>query len=509
MSDKILDAYLQRISQLVETHMGLDYPRDRWHVLSRALKKAASALGFKDVRSFVQWLLEWPFAEKRSEVLAPFLTVGETYFFRDARLFEALEKHLLPGLLQERRANGRRLTIWSAGCASGEEPYSVAILLDRVVPDRSQWEITILGTDINESFLERANAGVYTEWSFRNVPEEIKERYFRQKGKDFEIVRHIKDRVRFSYLNLAKHPYPDHRTGTDEVDIVLCRNVLMYLTPKWQQLVVERFSRCLVKDGWLVVTSPETSCVVHDDLTLANVPGVAWFHKNGAKPLSAVPVFPAWPHPVFQPPGESAPPPEPPPWVQFVPEVPAEVPADPTAENPLEPEEPPHPPKDHLLIGFTLYEQGEYAASIEKLIAALKNDQLQDGESVAAMSLVARSYANLGVLDQALEWSERTLAADKLNSEFQFLHGTILQEKGDLEGAKRAFGKAIFLEPDFVVAHVSLSNLARIQGRTEEAKRHGRTALMILGNHHDDETLVASEGMTVRRLKDALAPLAG
>ena len=204
MSDKALEVYLERVRRLVETHMGLGFPRDRWSVLHRALKRGASALGFKDVRSFVQWLLEWPFAEKRSEVLAPLLTVGETYFFRDPLLFEALEKHMLPRLLQARRTNGHRLTIWSAGCATGEEPYSLAILLDRIVPDPNQWEITVLGTDINESFLERAGTGLYTEWSFRNIPQEIKQRYFRQKGRDFEIIPRIRERVRFSYLNLAK-----------------------------------------------------------------------------------------------------------------------------------------------------------------------------------------------------------------------------------------------------------------------------------------------------------------
>ncbi len=140
---------------------------------------------------------------------------------------------------------------------------------------------------------------------------------------------------------------------------------------------------------------------------------------------------------------------------------------------------------------------------------AERNDRLQDEESVAATSLVARSYANQGMLDEALEWAERTLVVDKLNSEFHYLHRAILQEKGDLEGVKKAFGKAISLEPDFVIAHVSLSNLARVQKRQEDAKRHSRTALMILDSHNYDEILVASEGMTVRRLKEVLRPMVG
>jgi chemotaxis protein methyltransferase CheR len=124
------------------------------------------------------------------------LTIGETYFFRHKPQFEALEHEILPDLIA-RRSRERRLRVWSAGCATGEEPYSLAILLDRMLPDRRSWNVMILGTDINRGSLERAKRGWYRPWSFRGVDPAIEARYFTRSGSDYRIRPEISHMVTF------------------------------------------------------------------------------------------------------------------------------------------------------------------------------------------------------------------------------------------------------------------------------------------------------------------------
>ena len=128
MSETIPDYLLSAVSDAVATELGLHFPRDRWPDLARALAKAAPTLGFKDGQSCANSLLQLSYGEKRIEALAGYLTIGETHFFRDEKLFNILEFELLPEIVASRKDMDRRLRIWSAGCATGEEPYTVAMV---------------------------------------------------------------------------------------------------------------------------------------------------------------------------------------------------------------------------------------------------------------------------------------------------------------------------------------------------------------------------------------------
>jgi chemotaxis protein methyltransferase CheR len=212
MAAVLSDTLLSHLSEFVAAQIGLRFSRERWRDLERGIGSAAREFGFRDAESCVRWLVSSPLTRSQIEILADHLTVGETYFFREASCFEWLERRVLPELIRAGRESERRLRIWSAGCCTGEEPYSIAMLLDLMVPDLNDWNITILATDINPRFLKKAQEGVYTEWSFRDTPGRIKERYFieRKRG-HYEITASIKKRVTFSYLNLAEDVYPSLR----------------------------------------------------------------------------------------------------------------------------------------------------------------------------------------------------------------------------------------------------------------------------------------------------------
>ena len=157
----ISDLLLQKVSERIEARTGLHFPPTRFTDLKRGLTQAAHEAGWLNAHGYVESLLTRDLHAADLETLAGTLTIGETHFFRDPRTFEFLETKLLPELIASRRAESRRLRIWSAGCASGEEAYSIALLLHRLIPDLTEWNITILATDINPKVLARAAAGSY------------------------------------------------------------------------------------------------------------------------------------------------------------------------------------------------------------------------------------------------------------------------------------------------------------------------------------------------------------
>lgn len=171
------------------------------------------------------------------------LTIAETYFFRDTGQMELLRHELLPRLLRE--AEGRPLRLWSAGCSTGEEPYSLAILLDELQPKNGA---QISGTDVNQAVLLAARTGLYRERSLRSTPPLIRQNYFIQRKDAWELLPRIRDRVGFWPENLAR-PSTNPRTG---VDLIVCRNVLIYFERSLIASVLERFMRCLRPGGFLL-----------------------------------------------------------------------------------------------------------------------------------------------------------------------------------------------------------------------------------------------------------------
>jgi chemotaxis protein methyltransferase CheR len=152
MTQSISPVLLAQLSDVIAAQMGLHFPRGRWHDLERGIRAAARELDFRDVAACIQWLLSSSLTQHRIAILAGHLTIGETYFFREPLVFAMLEEEILPALMRTRRERTRRLRIWSAGCATGEEPYSIAISISKVIPDMQEWDITLLATDINPRF---------------------------------------------------------------------------------------------------------------------------------------------------------------------------------------------------------------------------------------------------------------------------------------------------------------------------------------------------------------------
>jgi len=427
---------------LIARRLGLDFPERREAELERRLIEASRASGAPDAARYVAQLQTLPEDSPEWRQFACHLTVGETYFFRDPGLFSALEKEVLPSLIAHRRNEGiRRLRIWSAGCASGAEPYSLAVLVDRLLPDRSDWSVTILGTDISPQALAAARRGVYREWSLRETAEPIRRRYFApRRGGDFELVPEIRELVTFAPLNLAEEGYPSLATNTGAMDLILCRNVVMYFTPEAQRATVARLQQSLVEGGWLSVSPAEASAELMRPLAAVDIPGAILFRKSAESRTRA-----------------HAP-------QRRAPRAPAPV-ARPRPPRPIPPSRTRQPVPSRSPDATALVEQ-------------------------------SRAEADRGNLDAARDLCREAVGRDRLAPDAQLLLAEIEQERGDVPAALDAARSAVYLAPDSPTAHFLLASLLLRRGQTEKAQRTMRTVVDMLGSVPPDELVAGGDGLT-------------
>lgn len=278
-------------SALVAARLGLGFPSRRRADLERGVAEAARAAGYASRARYVAALTGLPVQSAAWQRLVSRLTVRESYFFRDRAAHDALARSVLPGLIAERRESGRRdLRLWSAGCAGGEEPYSLAILLDRLLPDREDWSVTILATDVDVAAIDAARRGVFAAWSLRDTPAAERSRYFRPHGRRFALEPWIRDMVTFAPLNLADDHYP---IG---VDLIVCRNVVMYFTADARRAAIDRLQEALAPGGWLALGPAEAAAEALAHVQPVSFPG-AVLHQRRPLPPAPLPFPPPAPEP--------------------------------------------------------------------------------------------------------------------------------------------------------------------------------------------------------------------
>lgn len=468
------------MSGVIAETMGLHFPRERLIDLQRGMARAAVEFGFDDVAACTDWLLSAPLTKRQLQVLATHLTIGETYFFREKKTLDVLASRVLPELIHARRGRQQRLRLWSAACCTGEEAYSLAIVLHQVLPDLADWHVTILATDINAHFLRKAVTGVYGEWSFRDAPRGLKERYFTRTADGRYAIRpEIKQLVTFESLNLVDDTYPSLATDTNAMDLIFCRNVLMYFTPAQIGKVIGNLHHSLADGGWLGVSPSESSQALFPQFVTMNFPGVILYQKSdAAAPAREMPVPWVWLATVARPPEPLAAPP----------------PAMPPAVKPR-----PAP----RALAASLYEQGHYGEAADTLVASFAGRTPEP----EAFSLLARALANQGRLADALAWCERWIAADKMNAAAYYVHAAVLLEHDTPDSARHSLQRALYLDPTLVLAHFALGNLARQAGNDDEANKHFANALGLLNRLQPDALLPESDGLTAARLMETITAM--
>ena len=271
---------LEDVNLALSELLGCLIPPSRSHHLSRAVSRAAARLGLEDTATFCRRIIERRVDGAVLEELATELLPGETYFFRDQPCMEALEQHLIPRLIRERGAH-RRLNVWSAACSTGEEPLTLAMMLHSRLAELADWKVKILATDLRSRALDVARRGSYREWSFRGCPEWLKERYFeRQAPGSWRILPEIQSLVEYRQCNLVREPFPSPGYPAGFFDLIVCRNVLIYLDPQRIPPLLEQLRDCLAEGGWLLLAAVETPAVDLERFECVRLGGTLFFRKQ-------------------------------------------------------------------------------------------------------------------------------------------------------------------------------------------------------------------------------------
>jgi chemotaxis protein methyltransferase CheR len=502
IAERFPDPLLSQFSRRVAELTGLHFPKEKWSDLARAIGAVTPELGCKDADAVLKWLASPSLTQEQVSLFASHLTVGETYFFRDKRSFQILEERILPALIESRRASGQKqLRIWSAACSSGEEPYSIAILLDRMLPDIKDWRLTILATDINHRALEKASGALYNEWSFRDTPPWLKGRYFKKSGKNgYALREEIKRLVTFESLNLTEDFDTAHSSRTKAMDLIFCRNVLIYFVAEYARSVVQKFHGALSDGGWLVTSAFESAHLLGSPFTAIPFEDAIFYRKESglSGPSQATQGFMA---PLCLPPPQTS-------AEKLSLWLSNKVAALPLRESPhteevreillAENDEGPADeaePERSLATG-SLYERGDCAEGKAALFQPASPDNCKAEE----LALLARSCANAGNLAEALEWCERAIVADKFDAALRYLRATILLEEERVEEAVASLKRALYLDQNFALAHFALGGIARRRGREKEAAKYFQNALALLRACQADALVPESEGLTAGRL---------
>jgi chemotaxis protein methyltransferase CheR len=485
---------LLALSHKVLRHLGMDFSGPRSADMLRRLHLLAME---QEVIDFDSWLGELAFAtwdRPLLDMLIPAFTVGETYFRRDAEALDWLTSHHLGPLLARRRQTGQRsLRLWSAGCCTGEEAYSLLFLLDELLgAERDSWSLEIIASDINTAFLARAERGLYGANAFRRNENHFRNKHFQAQGRLWQVRPAWSGRIRFVQYNLADGTQNCPMRGAD---LILCRNVLMYFSANRAAGALHRLLASLNQEGLLLLSAVEAGIATQAGLTgrwagsnyalrgdaaRANTPGA---------PSAFVPSADArsW----FQPaPLEPAPPPA----------KPSTVAASP-AEAPVAKAEPPISQAQALWQqAQNALNQGRYVPARDALLAYLACAGLSHAQQHQACLLLARSCADQQHYDEAQDWLQRALTLDPGSATAYWLLAQLAQHDDDPPAALLALQKCLYLDAEFILAYFMQARLLLTQGRRQAGDKALQVCRRLLEGHDRETQVPHGDGISCGQL---------
>lgn len=249
------DDEFQLLRDCIYAHCGINFDHESKYILEKRLSPRLTCLSLPTFYDYYHYLKYNRSKDQELADIMDVLTTNETYFFRESFQLKAFTGEIIPELIKSKAARGNRsLRIWSAGCSTGEEPYTIAMLLS-MIPELSGWKIEIIGTDISQRVLQQARRAVYGKSSFRATEENDLKSFFHQQDDGYKVNDSIRELVTISHLNL----FDTHRlTMLGKVDLVFCRNVIIYFDQAAKKRVIESFHSALYDGGFLLLGHSES-----------------------------------------------------------------------------------------------------------------------------------------------------------------------------------------------------------------------------------------------------------
>ena len=246
------------LCKMLKDRSGLVLTRDKAYLLESRLLPVARKVNLKSVDELIAAVRARPSGDLVRDIVEA-MTTNESFFFRDIKPFDQFKAFVLPALMRSRAAR-RQIRIWSAACSSGQEPYTLAMLLADEQANLAGWSIDILATDLSTEILDKAQAGLYSQFEVqRGLPIRYLVKYFKQQGERWQIDAALRSRVRFKTFNLLDEP-----ASLGGFDVIFCRNVLIYFDQPTKATILDRLSRVLAPDGYLYLGGAETVLGISD-----------------------------------------------------------------------------------------------------------------------------------------------------------------------------------------------------------------------------------------------------
>ncbi len=478
---------LFEISKKIVDLLGLSFQPNQFIDLERRLKATAKDLKIDpNISAIYSWISKTDFTNTELNTLSANLTIGETYFFRERKALDLFKNKIIPDLINQRRNSKKQIKIWSAGCSSGEEPYTLAIILKEYFPELADWDISIMATDISPVAIQKALKGEYTDWSFRENDQHIKNKYFINSDKLWKINSDIKKMVSFSYLNLSKNSYPSSITHTENMDVIFCRNVMMYFTPQIIKEVSNRFYNAIVENGWLITSQVELNDEYFSDFKRILYEKAIFYQKtNFLTEKQKIKI------------SETA--------AILIPKTPKtkdkiskkiNIPT--TSEKTSKQIPTSVKVNEYKVVSPTdLYQKGEY----QKCINAILNHAEQGKINNETFNLLVKSIANTTNFIEGEKILKKVISNITPNAEMYYLYANFLLEQNEAEQAEAVLKQAIYLDHKHILSHFMLGDLALKNNKKQISKKHYETVIGLLEDYNDNEIVTDSEGLTAGSLR--------
>jgi len=513
---------------------GLQFEESRNQSLHLALWQRLQHRGYDSYREYYNLLKFHPEGRLEIRELLDLITIGETYFFRNKAQFNVLMRFVLPEIIKRKIFTGDPcIRVWSAGCSRGDEAYSIAIAIMETLLSYGEWNISILGTDINRNGLACSEEAIYIQKDIGHLEKEYLDKYFDIRGSTYVLKEDVKALVRFEYHNLAKDPFMTETM--QNIDIIFCRNVIIYFDAQTTQRVIENFYNCLAEDGYLFLGHTETLWQIDNKFERVEFPQTFIYKKtlnpakeDPLKPFMAIPevavenlTVSATPGPAHETRSENG-------HSGSILSASAETSASSVesfgsrGERPSSRSKP--KPTDWGAEGLTFAQQAgqEKTSSQHKLSSGHQeipgrldqiektpdaappsstDNQIAQDENYFLTSLKeATILANEAKYKEAADILGKIVAVDNLSVDAYYLLGVLSYKSGDLKEAETQFRKVIYVTPDSVLAYYNLGNMYVYQKKFSAAAREFKNAIRLLEKRPKDEQVRFCEDFTVEFL---------
>jgi chemotaxis protein methyltransferase CheR len=478
--------------KLIADRTGIYFSDRKRQMLMQAISEFTQQLQAKNSTDVIQMLNSLSTRSDPWRRLISRLTINETFFFRH---FRGIEKQLLPKVILEKNED-KVLNIWSAGCSTGEEPYTIAMVLLSQINHIEDWKIRIYATDIDNQALVSARRAIYRDWSMRQIPKNYLKSYFTEKNGEYHLLPQVKKLVHFDYLNLKDGNFPDLAAGIAHFDIIFCRNVTIYFEAQDTIRIARKFFESLVTGGRLIVGHSEPSAFIYDQFRSDIADDIVVYHKDSDNPTLPKKIRQQIKPPDERRKGERR-----------------QTKSRETSKANMEMQrrkdagDRRKSPNFFTLRNEALaYIESNHLEAAAKVLDKILVLQAADARMVYLSAYVE---AKLGNLEKADLLCRKALATSPEMLQAQMLRAILAKESRNYTLAREMVQSIIYLQSDYLPAYLELLQMAVLEEKLSEVQRLGRRIKSIAKNLDSENRYEILEGMTVAQIVDYVAIVMG